>query len=138
MSADGKIADVSRTAARFGSAQDKAHLEQQVALMDGVLLGAGTVRAYGTTLRVMQTELLEQRQQQGKAVQPVQIVCSRSARLDPQLPFFRQPVPRWLLTTTAGAHQWQAGEAFEQILVIESASGDIAWQAVFQELWASG
>jgi len=137
MSADGKIADASRTAAHFGSAQDKAHLERQVALVDGVLMGAGTLRAYGTTLRVVQPEWLEQRQQQGKPLQPVQIVCSRSAALDPQLPFFRQPVPRWLLTTPAGARQWREGEAFERLLVTETAIGTIDWQAAFGQLWGS-
>ncbi|XHX79332.1 MAG: RibD family protein [Stenomitos frigidus ULC029] len=138
MSADGKIADASRTAARFGSAQDKAHLERQVALVDGVLLGAGTLRAYGTTLRVMQPELLEQRQQQGKPPQPVQIICSRSAAFEPQLPFFRQPIPRWLLTTPAGAWQWQEGEAFERLLVTETAIGSIDWHAAFEQFWAAG
>ena len=45
MSADGKIADVKRSPARFGSAADKAHLEKQVAQVDAVLFGAGTLRA---------------------------------------------------------------------------------------------
>ena len=135
MSADGKIADVSRAAARFGSAQDKAHLEQQVAQGDGVLFGAGTLRAYGTTLRVVQPELLEQRQQRNKPLQPVQIVCSRSGVIDTQLPFFRQPVPRWLLTTTAGARHWQDEAAFERLLVAETATGDIDWQSAFHQLW---
>lgn len=138
MSADGKIADRSRAAARFGSANDKAHLESQVAQMDGVLLGASTLRAYGTTLRVVQPELLEQRQQQGKPLQPVQLICSRSAVLKPHLPFFGQPVSRWLLTTAAGASRWQEGEAFEHILVAETTTGDIAWQGALQQLWISG
>jgi 5-amino-6-(5-phosphoribosylamino)uracil reductase len=138
MSADGKIADMSRAAARFGSAHDKAHLEERVAQADGVLLGAGTLRAYGTTLRLVQPDLLKQRQQQGKPLQPVQIVCSRSAAIDPQLPFFRQPVTRWLLTTTAGAQQWQEGEAFERILIIETVTEEIDWQAALQRLWTLG
>lgn len=138
MSADGKIADSSRAAARFGSAHDKAHLEQQVAKADGVLLGAGTLRAYGTTLRVVQPELLVQRQQRDKSLQPVQVVCSRSAVINPQLPFFRQSIPRWLLTTTIGSRRWQEREAFERILIVETAAGEIAWQAAFQQLWASG
>ncbi len=138
MSADGKIADASRTAARFGSAHDKVHLEHQVALADGVLLGAGTLRAYGTTVRVVQPELLSHRQQQGKPLQPVQIICSRSAALDPHLSFFRQPVPRWLLTTPAGARRWQDGDAFERLLVAETATGTIDWQAAFGQLWVAG
>ena len=98
ISADGKIADVVRSPARFGSAKDKAHLEQQVAASDAVLFGNGTLQAYGTTMRVISPELVKQRELQGKPRQPVQIVCSRSSEFDPNLRFFQQPVPRWLLT----------------------------------------
>ncbi|MGA7934424.1 MAG: RibD family protein [Kovacikia sp.] len=138
MSVDGKIADRSRTAARFGSPEDKAHLERQVAQADAVLFGAGTLRAYGTTLRVMQPTLLQQRQQHHKPLQPVQIVCSRSANLDPDYPFFRQPVPRWLLTTQAGARRWQTPGAFEKILIAETAADEINWKFAFQQLLAFG
>ena len=98
ISADGKIADAVRSPARFGSANDKAHLEQQVAASDAVLFGNGTLQAYGTTMRVISPELVKQRELQGKPPQPVQIVCSRSAEFDPNLRFFQQPLPRWLLT----------------------------------------
>jgi 5-amino-6-(5-phosphoribosylamino)uracil reductase len=98
ISADGKIADAVRSPARFGSAEDKAHLEQQVAASDAVLFGNGTLQAYGTTMRVISPGLLKQRELQGKSPQPMQIVCSRSAEFDPNLRFFQQPVPRWLLT----------------------------------------
>jgi 5-amino-6-(5-phosphoribosylamino)uracil reductase len=98
MSADGKITDTALTAARFGSANDKFHLEQQVAANDAVLFGNGTLRAYGTTLRVTSPDSIAQRKLQGKPPQPVQIVCSRSREFDPNWRFFQQPVPRWLLT----------------------------------------
>ena len=98
MSADGKITDTALTAARFGSANDKSHLEQQVANSDAVLFGNGTLRAYGTTMRVISPDLVKQREEQGKPPQPVQIVCSRSRQFDPNWRFFQQPVPRWLLT----------------------------------------
>jgi 5-amino-6-(5-phosphoribosylamino)uracil reductase len=131
MSADGKIADVGRSPARFGSAQDKSHLEAQIAQADGVLFGASTLRAYGTTLRVTTPKLLQQRQQQGQPDQPVQIVCSHSAQLDPEFAFFRQPVPRWLLTTTAQAGRWQHPE-FERVLTIGETEVD--WQEALPQL----
>lgn len=134
MSADGKIADAKRTAARFGSANDKQHLEQQIAQVDAVLFGAGTLRAYGTTLRVSQPALLQQRQQQGKPAQPVQIVCSRSADLDLQWAFFRQPVPRWLLTTPTAAQHWQTQPGFERILAGATQGDDFNWRVIFQQL----
>ncbi len=136
MSADGKIADATRAPARFGSAIDKLHLETQVAQADAVLFGAGTLRAYGTTLKVNQTDLLNQRQQQGKPLQPVQIVCSSSADLDAGTRFFSQPVPRWLLTTSIGAERWHDRAEFERILVAVSKedSSKIDWQEAFQQL----
>lgn len=140
MSADGKIANAIRAPARFGSAIDKLHLETQVARSDAVLFGAGTLRAYGTTLQVSHADLLKQRQQQKKPVQPVQIVCSGSAVLDCQARFFSQSVPRWLLTTTIGAERWHGRSEFAQILVAESkeAASKIDWQEAFKQLFALG
>ncbi|MEB3293594.1 MAG: dihydrofolate reductase family protein, partial [Synechococcales bacterium] len=73
MSADGKISDRTGAAARFGSPQDQAHLEAQVAQADAVLFGAGTLRAYQTSLSIRTPELLAQRRQAGKPEQPIQI-----------------------------------------------------------------
>ena len=134
MSADGKIADVKRSPARFGSSVDQAHLEKQIAQVDGVLFGAGTLRAYGTTLKVSHPELLQQRVQRNQPLQPVQIVCSRSAKLDPQYRFFQQAVPRWLLTTATGAEFWQGKPEFEQILIAAMDHQDLDWIAAFQQL----
>jgi 5-amino-6-(5-phosphoribosylamino)uracil reductase len=138
MSADGKIADRTHAAARFGSANDRAHLEQQIAQADAVLFGAGTLRAYGTTLSVRDPTLVQQRQQHHKSTQPIQIVCSRSGKLDPQLRFFRQPVPRWLLTTAIGATFWQQRFEFERILTVETAAEQIDWLGAFQQFRTLG
>ncbi|MBE9129234.1 MULTISPECIES: RibD family protein [unclassified Coleofasciculus] len=143
MSADGKIADVTRSPARFSSPTDRAHLEKQVALADGVLFGAGTLRAYGTTLGVSNPQLLKLRQQRGVPTQPVQIVCSRLAQLDPKWRFFRQQVPRWLLTTRAGAEGWRHSSAsadggFDQILVAGTSGGGIDWEQACQQLTGLG
>ncbi|NEQ44546.1 MAG: RibD family protein [Leptolyngbya sp. SIOISBB] len=121
MSADGKIADRDRTAARFSSANDLAYLEALVAKADAVLFGADTLRAYGTCLSVRQPDLIAQRKSRQQPSQPMQIVCSQSGKLDPQWRFFRQPVPRWLLTSRTGTQRWSeiAGDGstnFDQIL----------------------
>jgi 5-amino-6-(5-phosphoribosylamino)uracil reductase len=150
MSADGKIADFRRAPARFGSKADKAHLEEQIAASDAVLFGAGTLRAYGTTLTVSHPTLLQHRIQSGKSAQPLHIVITQSANLDPELHFFQQPIQRWLLTTPAGAISWQKREGkvptaedtprsefaakFEQILVFETPLGKIDILAALQHL----
>ncbi len=126
MSVDGKIADFTRAPARFGSMSDRSHLERQVAAADVVLFGAGTLRAYGTTLTITNRELLQQRQLLGKPSQPIHVVVSNSGRIEDQIRFFRQPVRRWLLTTTVGAEFWREGVEFERILVREIDGIDIA------------
>lgn len=137
MSADGKIADGARSPARFGSLADKRHLEEQVASCDATLFGAATLRAYGTTLPVTASDLLQQRQERGQCPQPTHIVCSASGNLDPNLQFFRQPVPRWLLTTSPGARLWQGASSFEKILIQETTPG-FDWVEVFAELLGLG
>lgn len=133
MTADGKIADYKRSPARFGSSQDKAHLEEQVALVDAVLFGAGTLRAYGTTLSITNPQLLQQRQQQQLPPQPLQIVVSASGKLNSQLRFFSQPIPRWLITTAEGGRLWQERQKFEQILIADLIQLN-PWQTILKQL----
>ncbi|MBD2438172.1 RibD family protein [Nostoc sp. FACHB-110] len=134
MSADGKIADFRRSPARFGSRADKAHLEKQIAASDAVLLAAGTLRAYGTTLTVSHPTLLQHRIQDGKPTQPVHIVVTHSGKLNPEIKFFTQPIKRWLLTTTAGASVWQGRSEFDKILVFETPTGQTDTVAALRHL----
>ncbi|MDJ0634159.1 MAG: RibD family protein [Xenococcaceae cyanobacterium MO_188.B29] len=120
MTADGKITDKALSPARFGSQADKLHLERQISFADAVIFGAGTLRSYGTTLPITNLELLETRKEHSQQPQPFQIVCSASGKLNPQLRFFSQPVPRWLLTTPTGAEFWRERTEFERIIVSRS------------------
>ncbi|MEM9002609.1 MAG: RibD family protein [Cyanobacteria bacterium P01_F01_bin.86] len=136
MSADGKISDSDRTAARFSSSQDLAHLETEIAKADAVLFGAGTLRAYGTCLPVRQPDLIRQRQTHQKPDQPIQIICSRSGEINPALRFFKQAVPRWLLTTQQGAKAWEHQDAFEHILYLPPSATN--WAVILQTLLLMG
>ena len=118
MTADGKIADFQRNAARFCSNIDKNHLEEQISLVDGVIFGAGTLRAYGTTLTVKNPELLATRKQDNKPSQPINIVVSASGKIADNLRFFSQPVPHWLITTEEGAKNNSSN--FEKILTFSA------------------
>ena len=137
MTADGKIADFQRSAARFGSTNDKTHLEQQVSLVDGVLFGASTLRSYGTTLSVSNSILLQQRLMRSQQPQPVQIIVSASGNLDPHWRFFEQSVPRWLLTVPHGAEKWRSQVGFERILIVHGTKENnsaINWTVTFNQL----
>ncbi len=137
MTADGKIADFKYSAARFGSINDKIHLEKQVSLVDGVLFGAGTLKSYGTTLSISNPILLQERVMRSQPPQPVQIVVSASGNLDPQWRFFQQPVPRWLLTVPSGAEKWRSHPGFKRILIVHGTKENhsaINWTATFSQL----
>jgi 5-amino-6-(5-phosphoribosylamino)uracil reductase len=134
MSADGKLADHTRSAGRFGSKADQDHLEARVAAADAVLFGAGTLRAYGTTMSVQNAKLQADRTDRGQPAQPIQIVCSASGDLDPDCHYFSQPIPRWLLTTNAGVKDWAAPK-FDRVWAVGEA---INWSIVLAELATAG
>jgi 5-amino-6-(5-phosphoribosylamino)uracil reductase len=126
MTADGKISDVTRSAPSFGSARDYAHMEARIMESDVVLVGSGTLHDGGSAIET-NPALIQMRLAQGKSAQPPQIICSRSGNIDPTLPFFRQPIDRWLLTTKTGAANWLDLASFDRVLVCETADD---WQVV--------
>lgn len=137
MTADGKIADYKKSPARFGSTNDKYHLEKQVSLVDGVLFGANTLKAYGTSIYVSSSRLLEDRIERSQQLQPIQIVVSASGDFNPQWRFFRQPVPRWLLTVPCGAELWRGRQEFERIIIIHGTKENnlaINWASTLVQL----
>jgi 5-amino-6-(5-phosphoribosylamino)uracil reductase len=131
MTADGKIADATKSPPTFSSDRDSAHLEAQMALADAILVGSGTLGDGGSAVLVTKPALIQARIDRGKPAQPPQLICSRSGKIDPQLPFFNQPIDRWLLTTTTGATDWHDRDNFSKIIVCETPDGkDIDWQVV--------
>ncbi|OKH13799.1 RibD family protein [[Limnothrix rosea] IAM M-220] len=135
MSVDGKIADRRRSPARFGSAVDKAHLEEQIAAMDAVIFGANTLRAYGTSLSIRKPQLLARRKRWGKPPQPIHFVCSASGAIAADLRFFEQPIPRGLITTPTGKQAWLTSEKFSQIIELDSCQN---WLPVLNKLQNQG
>lgn len=137
MSADGKIADAARSPARFGSDQDRAHLEARLAEADGVVSGASTLRAYGTILPIRTPALLQARRDRQQPPQPTYIICSRSGNLAPTLRFFRQPVPRWLLTADTSPVDWSTparAAHFHRILTVPAPAGELDWAIALAQL----
>jgi 5-amino-6-(5-phosphoribosylamino)uracil reductase len=130
MTVDGKIANAERAPAKFSSAADFRHLEEQVALADAVLIGAGTLRAHGTTMRVLDPLLIQSRIDRGQSPQPIQIACSTHGNLDRSLAFFRQPVPRWLVTVEEPLER----SGFDRVFVIPDGSMGIDWLQLWMAL----
>ena len=135
MTADGKISDVAKSPPTFSSKRDYAHLETQIALADAILVGSGTLDDGGSVVLVQQPALIQARLDRGQPAQPPQIIASRSGKIDAQLPFFTQPIDRWLLTTKVGGSNWHDRTSFSRVIECETSDGrDLDWQVTRSEL----
>lgn len=131
ISLDGRLAPADGGAAQLGGPGDRRALEEALAWADACLIGANTLRLHGTTCLIRHTDLLEQRQRQDRPPQPVAIAVSRSGALAADLPFFAQPLERWLLRpATEPAPPLPQG--FERVLSLQS------WPQTLADLAGAG
>jgi 5-amino-6-(5-phosphoribosylamino)uracil reductase len=103
VSLDGRLAPPTGGAAQLGGPGDRRALEEALAWADGALVGAQTLRLHGSTCLIHHPDLLEHRRLRGLDPQPLALAVSRSGQLPPELPFFRQPLQRWLLAPSPAA-----------------------------------
>jgi 5-amino-6-(5-phosphoribosylamino)uracil reductase len=101
ISLDGKLAAPSGGAAQLGGRGDRRVLEEALAWADGCLIGARTLRLHRCTCLIHRPELLLARQRAQRPPQPIALVVSRSGAFEAALPFFEQPLQRWLLQGVA-------------------------------------
>ncbi|MEA5392761.1 dihydrofolate reductase family protein [Cyanobium gracile UHCC 0139] len=118
VSLDGRLAPAEGGAAQLGGVADRAVLEEALAWADAVLVGAETLRRHGSTCLIHNPGLLEARRSQGRRAQPIAIAVSRSGSFPDALPFFRQPLERWLLQAAPRPPAAPA-EGFERHLPLE-------------------
>ncbi|WP_255101448.1 dihydrofolate reductase family protein [Synechococcus sp. L2F] len=133
ISLDGRLAPAGGGAAQLGGSGDRAVLEESLAWADGCLIGARTLRVHGSTCLIREPGLLARRAAQGRSPQPLAVVASRSGQLEPALPFFSQPLSRWLLQAAGPAQPLPLLPAgFERRLQLDH------WPACLAELRALG
>lgn len=132
VSLDGRLAPPAGGAAQLGGAGDRRVLEEALAWADAVLIGARTLRLHGSTCLIHRPELLEQRRRAGRSLQPMAVVVSRSGQLEPDLPFFRQPLRRGLLRPDAPGGAAPRPPGFEQCWPLET------WPQALVALGATG
>jgi 5-amino-6-(5-phosphoribosylamino)uracil reductase len=131
VSLDGRLAPPCGGAAQIGGRGDRRVLEEALAWADAGLLGAETLRRHGTTCLIHREELLAGRAAAGRPPQPLALVASRSGRIPAALPFFRQPLERWLLAPPMPVAK-AAELGFEQGVELSG------WPQALQELAAQG
>jgi len=132
ISLDGRLAPAEGGAAQLGGEGDRRALEEALTWADAVLLGAQTLRAHRTSCLIHAPDLLRNRCERGLPAQPTVVVWSRSGRFSPDLPFFRQPLERWLLLSAAATTLPTALAGFSCLLPFQD------WPAALDRLGALG
>ena len=132
VSLDGRIASAAGGAAQLGGSGDRRVLEESLAWADGCLIGAETLRLHGTTCLIHAADLLEQRHRAGYPPQPAALVVSRSGQIPGQLPFFQQPIERWLVAPVSAAPFPGQAPGFQRHLPLEP------WPRLLSRLAAEG
>ena len=127
VSLDGRLAPPQGGAAQIGGRGDRRVLEEALAWADAALLGAETLRRHGTTCLIHGADLLDARAAAGRSPQPLALVASRSGLIPEGLPFFRQPLERWLLSPEGVAPASDSAH-FDRVLALTS------WPHTLQEL----
>ncbi len=115
VSVDGRLAPPEGGAAQLGGPGDRRVLEEALTWADVVLMGARTLRLHGSSCLIHASDLLRQRGDQGLPPQPTVVVWSRTGHFAPELPFFQQPLARWLLLADAPGLPVEAA-GFERVL----------------------
>jgi 5-amino-6-(5-phosphoribosylamino)uracil reductase len=139
MSADGKITPTDPKAPSNSYPVDQAHLEYQVSLADLIIVGAGTIRAEGTTYTIKNPELLAARKVRGQSPQPITCVVSRSLELAPTLPFFSQDVERWIFTTRTSLERNSDATTLSKVAdLIDLGDTDLDWDKAYSLLEERG
>jgi 5-amino-6-(5-phosphoribosylamino)uracil reductase len=100
-SADGKLAPIDGGKINFGSAEDRAQMEELRAVADGVLIGAGTLRAEDPPLIIRDPAVRDRRTTAKGSPHPLNIaVCSTLPENPAGMNFFRSPDTEKLVFTT--------------------------------------
>ncbi len=97
ISLDGRLALASGGKATIGGRGDRRALEESLAWADGVLIGGKTIRIHRNTCLIHDEELIKKRLIDKRPPQPIAIVVSKKQDFNNNLPFFKQPIKRWII-----------------------------------------
>jgi len=97
-SLDGRIAFPGGGESHLGSDEDKKILNQNLSMVDATIFGLGTLIAHQSTYLVK--NLNDNDEVNISKRQPISIVASNSKKFNSNWKYFRQPIRRWLISSS--------------------------------------
>ena len=117
-SLDGRIAFPGGGESHLGSDEDKKILNQKLSMVDATIFGLGTLIAHQSTYLIK--NLNDNNEVNILKSQPISIVASNSKNFNSNWKYFRQPIRRWLISSSK---------------VDNSSNYDFDKQLFFEESW---
>jgi len=97
-SLDGRIAFPGGVESHLGSNEDKKILNQNLSMVDATIFGLGTLIAHQSTYLIK--NLNDNDEVNISKSQPISIVASNSKKFNSNWKYFRQPIRRWLISSS--------------------------------------
>ncbi len=117
-SLDGRIAFPEGGESHLGSEEDKKMLNQNLSMVDATIFGLGTLIAHQSTYLIK--NLNNNEEVTISKSQPISIVASNSKNFNSNWKYFRQPIRRWLISSSK---------------VYNSSNNDFEKQLFFKDSW---
>ncbi len=117
-SLDGRIAFPGGGESHLGSEEDKKMLNQNLSMVDATIFGLGTLIAHQSTYLIK--NLNDNDEVNISKSQPISIVASNSKNFNSKWKYFRQPIRRWLISSSK---------------VDNSSNNDFEKQLFFEDSW---
>ena len=114
-SLDGRIAFPGGRESHLGSEEDKKMLNQNLSMVDATIFGLGTLIAHQSTYLIKNLNGNDEVTISKK--QPISIVASNSKKFNSNWKYFRQPIRRWLISSSKVDNS--SNNEFEKELVFE-------------------
>jgi len=117
-SLDGRIAFPIGGESHLGSQEDRNMLDQNLSMVDATIFGLGTLKAHESTYLIKNCN--ENNEAKISKSQPISIVASNSKNFNSNWKYFRQPIRRWLISSSK---------------VDNSSNNDFEKQLFFENSW---
>jgi len=117
-SLDGRIAFPGGGESHLGSEEDKKMLNQHLSMVDATIFGLGTLIAHQSTYLIKNLD--DNDEVNISKSQPISIVASNSKNFNSNWKYFRQPIRRWLISSSK---------------VDNSSNNDFEKQLYFEDSW---
>ena len=97
-SLDGRITFPDGGESHLGSKEDRKMLDKNLSLVDATIFGLGTLKAHQSTYLIKNH--VESNEEKISKNQPISIVASNSKKFNSNWKYFRQPIRRWLISSS--------------------------------------